>query len=294
MLSTESFREYLRFERNYAEGTVSYYLADVRALWQFGEKLRGELNPADVDVDLIRDWITALMDDGLTPGTINRKLSSLRTYFKFLLKHGEITCDPFQKISGPKKRKPLPVFVKESEMNRLLDDIGFGEDFEGFRDRLVIAMFYETGIRRAELIGLNDADVDFSGSVIKVTGKWNKQRRIPFAEELGQALQAYVDMRNETVPVRSEAFFVTTSGKRLTPSLVTRIVKQNLSKVVTLKKKSPHVLRHTFATVMLNNGADLRVIKELLGHRSLATTEIYTHTTFEELKKVYNQAHPRA
>lgn len=294
MLATDSFLDYLQWERNYASGTVANYLADVRELQEFGEKLRGDLKPEEVDAELVREWIISLMDEGLASNTINRKLSSVRAYFKFLLKRGEVAVDPLQKVTGPKRKKPLPVFVKEAEMNRLLDDVDFGEGFEGCRDRMVIEMFYETGMRRAELIGLNDADVDFSDSVIKVTGKRNKQRLIPFDEELRHSMQEYLAARNEAVPVRSGAFFVGKKGKRLSQAVVTQIVRQNLSKVVTLKKRSPHVLRHTFATVMLNNGADLDAIKELLGHESLATTEVYTHTTFEELKKVYNQAHPRA
>lgn len=294
MLATDSFLEYLQFERNYASGTVAYYQADVRELQEFGKKLRGDLKPADVDAELVREWITSLMDKGMAPNTINRKLSSLRAYFKFLLKRGKVASDPLQKVPGPKKKKPLPAFVKETEMNRLLDDMDFGEGFEGCRDRMIIEMFYETGMRRAELIGLNDADVDFSDSVIKVTGKRNKQRLIPFDEELRHSMQEYLKTRNEAIPVRSGAFFVGKTGKRLSQNVVAQVVRQNLSKVVTIKKRSPHVLRHTFATVMLNNGADLDAIKELLGHESLATTEVYTHTTFEELKKVYNQAHPRA
>lgn len=294
MLATDSFFEYLQFERNYAAGTVAYYLADVRELQEFGKKLRGDVKPADVDAELVRDWITSLMDEGLASNTINRKLSSVRAYFKFLLKRGEVATDPLRKVTGPKRKKPLPVFVKEKEMNRLLDDMDFGEGFEGCRDRMVVEMLYETGMRRAELVGLDDVDVDFSESVIKVTGKRNKQRLIPFDEELRHSMEEYMAVRNDAIPVRSGAFFVGKKGRRISQSVVAQIVKQNLSKVVTIKKRSPHVLRHTFATVMLNNGADLDAIKELLGHESLATTEVYTHTTFEELKKVYNQAHPRA
>ena len=203
--------------------------------------------------------------------------------------------DPLRKVIGPKKKKTLPVFLKEREMNRLLDDIDFGEGFEGCRDRLIIEMFYATGMRLSELIGLDDACVDFSASLIKVTGKRNKQRLIPFGEELKKTMADYVNLRNEVVPVRQDgAFFVRKTGERLYRGMVECIVKRNLSKVTTVKKRSPHVLRHTFATVMLNHDAELGAIKELLGHQSLATTEIYTHTTFEELKKVYNQAHPRA
>ena len=190
-----------------------------------------------------------------------------------------------RKVTGPKKKKPLPVFLREGERNRLLDDMDFGEGFEGCRDHMIIEMFYATGMRLSELIGLDDKDVDFSASLVKVTGKRNKQRLIPFDEELGRSMREYVNVRNEAVPVRSDAFFVWKNGKRLYRSIVACLVKRNLSKVVTVKKRSPHVLRHTFATAMLNNGADLGSIKELLGHESLATTEVYTHTTFEELKK---------
>lgn len=294
MLLTDSFLEYLLYERNYSENTVKFYRADIFELQKFGEEMLGDLTPSDVDAELVREWMTSLMDKGCAPNTINRKLSSVRTYFKFLLRRGEIAADPLQKVVGPKRKKPLPVFLREGEMDRLLDDVDFGEGFEGRRDRLIIEMFYATGIRLSELIGLDDRDIDFSASLIKVTGKRNKQRLIPFDEELKGSMQEYVNVRNEAVPVRSDAFFVRKNGKRLYRNIVANLVKRNLSKVVTVKKRSPHVLRHTFATAMLNNGADLGSIKELLGHESLATTEVYTHTTFEELKKVYNQAHPRA
>lgn len=294
MLLTDSFLDYLRYERNYAVSTVECYRAAVLELQKFGEESLGDLTPSDVDAELVREWIASLMDKGCASTTINRKLSSVRAYYRFLLRKGEVAVDPLQKITGPKKKKRLPTFLRENEMNRLLDDVDFGEGFEGCRDHMIIEMFYATGMRLSELIGLDDKDVDFSASLIKVTGKRNKQRLIPFDKELGQSMQEYVNVRNEAVPVRSEAFFVRKNGKRLYCSIVSCLVKRNLSKVVTVKKRSPHVLRHTFATAMLNNGADLSSIKELLGHESLATTEIYTHTTFEELKKVYNQAHPRA
>lgn len=294
MLLTDSFLDYLLYERNYSEGTVRYYRKDILELQKFGEELLGELTPSDVDAELVREWIASLMDKGYASNTINRKLSSIRTYYKYLLRKGMVGADPLRKVSGPKKKKPLPVFLREGEVNKLLDDIDFGEGFEGCRDHLVIEMFYATGIRLSELIGLDDKDIDFSASLIKVTGKRNKQRLIPFDEELRRSMQEYVDVRNEMFPVRPDAFFIRKNGERLTRSIVANIVKRNLSKVVTVKKRSPHVLRHTFATAMLNNGAELGSIKELLGHESLATTEVYTHTTFEELKKVYNQAHPRA
>lgn len=294
MLLTDSFLDYLRYERNYSDDTVKAYGEDIRQFQEFGGEDVGLQSPSEVVVDVVREWMIHLMNLGYATTSVNRKLSSLRSYYKYLLRKGEVKVDPLRKITGPKNKKNLPVFVKESEMNRLLDDENFGEGFEGCRDHLVIAMFYATGMRLSELIGLDDGDVDFAASVIKVTGKRNKQRLIPFGEELRVEMEAYVKQRDESVPVRSGAFFVRKTGERLYPNIVRKIVTRNLSKVVTVKKRSPHVLRHTFATSMLNHEAELGAIKELLGHESLATTEIYTHTTFEELKKVYNQAHPRA
>lgn len=294
MLLTDAFIEYLRYERNYSAGTVAYYKADIQELQDFIEEKVGDLTPSEVDAELIREWVISLMDKGLLASTINRKLSSLRSYYKFLLRKGELDSDPLRRVVAPKKKKALPVFLKESDMDRVLDDTDFGEGFKGCRDRLVIEMFYVTGMRLAELIGLDDGDVDFSLSQIKVTGKRNKQRLIPFGEELKVMMSEYVNKRNGVAPVRSNAFFIRENGERLSRSFVTNLVKRTLSKVVAIKKRSPHVLRHTFATTMLNHDAKLVAIKELLGHESLATTEVYTHTTFEELKKVYNQAHPRA
>lgn len=294
MLLTDSFLDYLRYERNYSDDTVKAYGEDIRQFQEFGGEDVGLQSPSEVVVDVVREWMIHLMNLGYAATSVNRKLSSLRSYYKYLLRKGEVKVDPLRKITGPKNKKNLPVFVKESEMNRLLDDEDFGEGFEGCRDHLVIAMFYATGMRLSELIGLDDGDVDFAASVIKVTGKRNKQRLIPFGEELRVEMETYVKQRDESVPVRSGAFFVRKTGERLYSNIVRKIVTRNLSKVVTVKKRSPHVLRHTFATSMLNHEAELGAIKELLGHESLATTEIYTHTTFEELKKVYNQAHPRA
>lgn len=290
----ESFLDYLRYERNYSEKTVLAYGEDIRQLQEFAQEEYGEFDPLKVEAGLIREWMVSLMDKGYTSTSVNRKLSSLRTFYKYLLKQGETAVDPLCRIKGPKNKKPLPVFLKESEMNRLLDDTDFGEGFKGCRDRLIIEVFYTTGMRLSELIGLDDKDVDFSASLLKVTGKRDKQRLIPFGEELRDLMLGYIDIRNETIPVRSDAFFVRENGERLYKNLVYNLVRRNLSKVATLKKKSPHVLRHTFATTMLNNEAELGAVKELLGHESITTTEIYTHATFEELKKVYKQAHPRA
>ena len=291
---TDSFLDYLRYERNYSEKTVLAYGEDISQLREFAQEEIGDFNPAEVTPELIREWIVSLMDKGYASTSVNRKLSSLRSFYKFLLKKKVVLVDPLRKITGPKNKKPLPSFLKENEMNRLLDDTDFGEGFEGCRDHLIIEMFYATGIRLSELIGLEDKDVDFSASLLKVTGKRNKQRLIPFGDELKEGMLEYVNVRNEQVLESGGAFFVRKNGERLYKNLVYNLVKRNLSKVVTLKKRSPHVLRHTFATTMLNNEAELGAVKELLGHSSLATTEIYTHTTFEELKKVYKQAHPRA
>jgi integrase/recombinase XerC len=292
---TEFFLDYLRFERNYSDKTISEYGRDIVQFWNFLRERGGEeFDPSVVEADDIREWIVSLMDGGSSPSSVNRKLSSLRSFYKYLLKRGEVTKDPLRKITGPKKKKPLPVFIKESDMDRLLDETDFGDGFVGCRDRLIIGTFYATGLRLSELIGLNDSDVDFSSSQLKVTGKRNKQRLIPFGDELKQTMFEYVSIRNEQTPRTTDAFFVKENGERLYGGLVYSIVKRNLSKVVTQKKRSPHVLRHTFATTMLNHEAELGAIKELLGHCSLATTEVYTHTTFEELKKVYKQAHPRA
>lgn len=293
-MMTDSFLDYLRFEKNYSERTIVSYGID---LAQFEEYFKGtdeEIDFTTVDADLVRNWVMNLMEAGYTSTSVNRKLSSLRSFYRFLLRKGVVKVDPMLKIIGPKNKKPLPVFLKESEMNRLLDEIPFTDDFIGCRDKMILEMFYATGMRLSELIGLNDADVDFSASLIKVTGKRNKQRLIPFGEELRQTMLVYLKVRDEVLPERSAAFFVLKNGKRMYAGKVYQLVKRNLSKVVSLKKRSPHVLRHTFATSMLNNEAELGAVKELLGHSSLTTTEIYTHTTFEELKKVYEQAHPRA
>ena len=290
----ESFLAYLRLERNYSEKTVVSYGIDLREFEGYFKEADAELDFTTVDADVVRNWVMHLMDEGRAATSVNRKLSSLRSFYRFLLRKKAITVNPMAKVVGPKKKKPLPSFVREKDMDRLLDGLTFEDGFEGCRDRMVLEMFYATGMRLSELIGLDDADVDFSARLIKVTGKRNKQRLIPFGNELEEDLRIYIKVRDEALPNGSDAFFVRKDGKRMYPMQVYRLVKRNLSKVVTLKKRSPHVLRHTFATAMLNDCAELRAVKELLGHESLTTTEVYTHTTFEELKKVYELAHPRA
>jgi len=290
----EAFLDYLRLERNYSERTIVSYGTDLREFERYLEKTEAELDFTKVHADVIRNWISDLMDGGRTAASVNRKLSSLRSFYRYLLRKKEVAVNPMLKIVGLKKNRPLPSFVREKDMNRLLDEISFDESFEGYRNRTVLEMFYATGMRLSELIGLNDVDVDLSTRLIKVTGKRNKQRLIPFGNELAQDLLIYKKVRDDAFPDGVKAFFVRKNGERMYSMQVYRIVKRNLSKVVTLKKRSPHVLRHTFATAMLNDNAELRAVQALLGHESLATTEVYTHTTFEELKKVYEQAHPRA
>ena len=272
----DSFLDYLRYERNYSNYTIEAYSKDLR---QFEEyvKLNKEsvFVPGDVDADLVRSWIVSLMDEKISPVSVNRKLSSLKSFFKFLMKQGSISVNPLRLITGPKTKKPLPYFVRDKEMELLLDGDGFDEDFEGVRDRLVLEMLYDTGIRRSELIGIQDSDVDFGAMQIRVTGKRNKQRLIPFAEGLKNLIQAYTEVRNREVGSESGWFFVRKNGEQLSAGIVYTIVKKKLSEIPTLAKRSPHVLRHSFATSMLNNGAELNAVKELLGHSSLASTSVY-------------------
>nr|WP_320037327.1 site-specific tyrosine recombinase/integron integrase [uncultured Bacteroides sp.] len=290
----DSFLNFLQYEKNYSEKTINSYRVDLIQLEEYIKNDSEELTLTEVDADIIRQWIIDLTKKGYTASSVNRKLSSLRSFYKFLLLKQEITKDPTRKINGPKKKKPLPIFLKEKEINKILEEADFKEGFIGIRDLLIIEMFYATGIRLSELIGLNNKDINFEDSLIKVKGKRNKERLIPFGDELKESMLRYISIRNETITVKPEAFFMKENGERLYNALVERLVKQQLSKVVTLKKKSPHVLRHTFATAMLNNEANLNAIKEILGHTSLAATEVYTHTTFEELKNIYKLAHPRA
>lgn len=293
-LLIETFLNYLKLELLRSECTVKGYRAD---LLEFNAFLSAEdetVEWEDVDVDLVRRWIEWLMDKGYSPASVNRKLSSLRTFYKLLMREKVVRVSPLAGLRGPKRKRPLPYFVKEGDMNSLLDETDFGEGFEACRDKVVILMFYTTGIRLSELVGLDDTDVDFVSMQLKVLGKGNKQRVIPFGAELRDALLDYISSRDENCECADEAFIVNKKGHRICRSKVQALVRKHLSKVVRMKKRSPHVLRHSFATSLLNNQAELGVVKELLGHESLAATEVYTHMTFEELKQVYKHAHPRA
>lgn len=288
------FLNYLKFERNRSDLTIKNYGEDLRAFEEFYGNLDSRLSWESVDSDVIRDWMESMMDKGNNATSMNRRLSALRSFYRFALTRKLVDKDPVHGVTGPKKGRPLPQFLKENEMDRLLDAESWTESFEDVRDRMVIMTFYETGIRLSELIGLDDCMVDFSNRQLKVTGKRNKQRVIPFGEELLVTLRNYMRRRDKEVNRQSEALFVSAKGRRMTSSQVREAVRKNLSKVCTLKKRTPHVLRHTFATAMLNNKAGIESVKKLLGHESLSTTETYTHTTFEQLKREYYSAHPRA
>jgi integrase/recombinase XerC len=294
-MTIESFLQYLQYEKNYSAHTVEAYKNDLQ---QFLEYFCGSepFEPHEVKVSIVRSWMVALMEEGYSPLSVNRKLSSLKSFFKYLYRFKQLDTNPMKKIAGPKINKPLPYFVKDKEMTGLLaENEAEDSSFESERNKAILDVFYSTGMRCAELVGLKNEDMDFGAKLIKVTGKRNKQRLIPFSDTLQDTLQRYLSIRrDETETDAAEMFFVRKDGRPLTNNMVYHIVRKQLAAVPNLSKRSPHVLRHTFATSMLNNGADLNAVKELLGHASLSSTEIYTHTTFEELKKTYQQAHPRA
>ena len=260
MLTIDDFLMYLQGDRAYSPRSIKTYADALGSFQNFFQALDDQLDWDKIDADIIRRWMAAEMERGIGARTVAKNLSALRSFYKYLLRMGCVSKNPAHLIKNPKVHYPLPTFLKQSEMNRLFDDVEFPESFEGVRDRIILLTFYHTGVRVSELVGLNVADVSLTTSELKVTGKRNKQRIIPFGKELTDEMARYVRLRNEW----------------------------------TATLEGPHVLRHTFATVMLNNGADLEAIKELLGHESIGTTEVYTHTTFADLKKEYEQAHPRA
>lgn len=287
------FLNYLRYERNRSEETAKRYEMSLHDFEKFFQSIDEGLNWASVDADIIRRWMESLMERGNIASTVNTALSALKSFFRFAKARGLIEKNPTTSLTGPKKRKPLPQFVREEQMNVLLDETERNDNINNVRARTIIILLYEAGLRRAELINLNDTDVDFAAMQLKVTGKRNKQRIVPFGEELAAQLKMYIEMRNEQLPRNTEALIVDKKGNRMTGSQIYYLVKNELSKVTTMKKRSPHVLRHSFATALLNNGASLEGVRQLLGHESAATTQIYTHTTFEQLKRVYKEAHPR-
>jgi len=283
------FLNYLSTERRFSEHTCLAYKKDIEQFIEFsGVIQQSEL--LEVEAKLIRGWIVDLIDNGYVNRSVNRKLSSLRTYFGWLAKTGTIDTNPMQFIKGPKAEKRLPSFAQQQEFKESKTKVLFGEDFDGVRDKLMFEVLYQTGIRSSELVNLRDVNVD--KQQIKVLGKRNKERIIPIGEQLGELINRYRDLRKELL-ANNDYFFVLNSGKKLYPKFVYRKINKYLGLVTDLEKKSPHVMRHTFATHMLNNGAGLEALKELLGHASLSATQIYTHNSFSEITTIYSQSHPR-
>lgn len=294
VMLTEDFLNYLVSNKNYSPRTVSTYRADLTDFTDFLAQLDEGLTWKDVDADIVRRWVMERMGNGISAVTAKRGLSALRSFFKYLLRTSYVDTDPMRRVANPKTGKPLPVFLRESEMNRLLDTpVAFNDDFNGEQQRLILLLLYSTGIRMAELIGIDVGDISFDRNELRVLGKRDKERIVPFGKELRDALHHFIQTYRNGAHA-STPLFSGRKSKRIPRTAVYKIVRNNLALVTTQKKKSPHVLRHTFATVMLNNGADLEAVKEILGHESVSTTQIYTHTTFEELKKAYQKAHPRA
>lgn len=285
----EHFIQYLSFEKRYSPHTIGAYEHDVQQFIDFAE-LTSKKDFQEVNSFLIRGWIVQLIDDGISNRSVNRKLASLRTYFKWLRKEGEITTNPLAKLQGPKNEKRLPIFVKESELDQAKTSLLFSSDFNGVRDELMFELFYQTGIRLSELIGLKDSDV--SEQYIKVLGKRNKERLIPISNQLSQTIQLFQTMKRK-MGVDSLKLVTRENGKDLYPSMVYRKINAILETLTTSDKKSPHVLRHTFATHLLNRGTGLETLKDLLGHANLSATQVYTHNSFAQLTAVYAQAHPR-
>jgi integrase/recombinase XerC len=293
-MDINKFLDYLIYERRYSVHTIEAYKTD---LGQFSDFLIKEFNTGAVEATSlqIRSWLSGLMTGKLSIKSLNRKISSLRAFYTFLEKENKLPANPMSKVSVPKLPKRLPVFLSEQNTSRLLDDFEFSGDFKGIRDRLILETFYCTGIRLSELVGLRHMDFGLGGNQIRVTGKGNKERIIPVVDSLRVVYLQYVEEKRKLYPCSPNEFiFVTDKGKKVYPKFVYRVVNFYLSSTTTVGKRSPHVLRHSFATHMLNNGADINAIKDLLGHSSLSATEVYTHNTVEKIKSVYKQAHPKA
>jgi integrase/recombinase XerC len=288
------FLHYLRYEKNYSPHTVVAYKKDLEDFFEYLQQTYGIDQPGEVKADMIRSWMVCLLEKNISSRSVHRKLSCLKTYWHFLMAKGWVTSDPVKHLSAPKLHKELPSFLKKEEMEKLAGVTDKEGTFEGRRDGLILELFYQTGIRLSELISLTDEAVDLNTCQLKVSGTRNKQRIIPFGNHLRQRILSYLEFRAKVVGDTPSRFFVRPNGMPLYPQLVYRMVNHQLSQVTTLTKRSPHVLRHTFATILLNEGAELNAVKELLGHSSLSATEVYTHTTYEELKRVYKRAHPRA
>ncbi len=292
----DSFINYLKAERRYSACTIKAYENDLHQFYSFIEQNCADNQSDDSLHKEIRQWIVDMMEKGMSPRSVRRKISALGSYFRFLVRKEIIAASPLSRVSLPKMGKQLPGFIPENKLNHLLDDVDFGEDFTGMRDRLIIEVLYFTGMRRSELINLCNSDVDNFLMILKVRGKGGKERYIPVGQTFMQTLKKYMQRKeSEFGHVSSlDPFFVTNNNEKLYPEFVYRVVRKYLRLVTSGEKRGPHILRHSFATHMLNNGAGLNAIKDLLGHASLAATQVYTHNSFEKLKKVYKQAHPRA
>lgn len=291
----DTFLKYLKFEKRYSPHTIISYKNDLESFRIFLSEFDPDTSIEHAEHIVLRAWIVSLMDQQISPRSVNRKLSSLRSFYKFLIKREIISQNPVQKLKVLKTNKQLPGFVNENDMVKMLEEATFGDDFEGWRDRLVLELFYGTGIRLSELLQLKRGEINFYENQMKVTGKRNKQRVIPFTKNLRTILENYerkkIDLfgSNDNLPL-----IVTTKGAACYPMIIYRIVRKYLDQFTTLDRRSPHILRHTFATHLLNKGADLNAIKDLLGHTSLAATQVYTHNSLEKLKQVFDQAHPKA
>lgn len=287
------FCDYLEHQKRYSKHTITAYKKDLTQFQNFINTEYETLLFDEVKASFIRSWIVSLIEDEVSPRTINRKISSLKSFYKYLLKNSVVSNNPLLKVVSPKTSKRLPVFIKESEIENLFTNIDFNNDYEGVRDKLILEIFYATGARLSELIELKTSSINYHNNTIKVLGKRNKERVIPIANNIIYLLKNYLKER-EKLASKEPYLFLTKVGKKLYPKLVYGIVNSYLSQITTASKKSPHVLRHTFATHMLNNGADLNTIKELLGHANLSATQVYTHNTIEKLKNIHKQAHPKA
>ena len=293
-MQKEAFTNYLRFEKRLSPHSVLAYSNDLEQFYIYLKNVYSLDDIKEVNHSIIRSWIVSLMENKISARSVNRKISTLKSYYKFLLREKVLEINPMHKIQSPKNPKRLPVFVEESKMNALIEDVKFEDNFEGRRNLLIIELLYSTGMRRIELVNLKETDINYYNKTIKVLGKRNKERLIPLTPELITLIKEYIGQRNKSVETNNDYLFLTEKGNQIYPGAVYRIVKGSLEKVTTLAKKSPHILRHTFATHLLNNGANLNAIKELLGHASLAATQVYTHNTIEKLKSVYSKAHPKA
>lgn len=292
-MTITSFLNYIQYEKKYSKHTLTAYQKDLEQFQSFIYQLYEQEDLTQVDYNQIRSWVVQLMEDDVQSPSIHRKISSLKSFYKFLQRRGSVQNNPATDIILPKKSKSKPKYIHESQLENLFERVTFPEDYTGQRDKLILELLYNTGMRRAELLNLQIQDIDFSTLYIKVLGKGNKERIIPISKDLGHAIQSYLEVRNATFNADTSHLLLTQKGKPLYPKLVYNVVKQYLSLVTTAENKNPHTLRHSFATHMLANGADLKAIQDLLGHSSLAATQIYTSHSLEKLKEVYKKAHPK-